>query len=1335
MTIVGTVPDFTITDRLRVHSELSPHEEAYTFLREDGNADVITYRNLYDDSRGLAAELLKHAQAGSRALLLYPSGLEFIKAYLACLFAGIIAVPSPIPRKIRSSQRLMAILQDATPSLILTTAYCEQMVKGICFAGNLADCCCLPTDVMEIDSAEKYLSQANGDSTAFLQYTSGSTGTPNGVEVTHSNIMSNVSAIAKALGFSKRSVNVGWLPLFHDMGLIANVLVPLYVGSRSILMSPNTFLRSPYDWLHAISKFRGTCAGSPNFGWDYCVSRISDDKKRELDLSSIEVAYNGSEPVRANTLERFSDSFSNCGFRSEAFMPCYGMAESTLFVSGGPTGKTPTVLNVSMNSLEGNQIRKVAHESEDARQIVSCGQVAEGMRLVVVDPETFLPCTPRRIGEIWIAGDSVAKGYWRLPEETKKTFHAYIANSGDGPFLRSGDLGFIQDGDLFITGRSKDLIVINGRNIYPQDIEQVIERSIDFVEPNMCAAFSVDRDNRETLTIVAEANRSLMRAAQFEQRNTETENDVGRNAKSEYLAKLDGLAGDICTVIADQFDVSVSSIAFVKPGTFPRTSSGKVQRLLCKQMALSGELDIVYVTPESILDRRQARDRTVYSGPALATTTTTKTSIVEAPGVCNQSVQEVGGIDRRQSRQRADEMLKWLRDYAGRQRYFRFVGEDCIVPPSVILDFANKKFFGLQVPLQLGGCELSAVELCRVLEHLARLDLALALLIGVHNGLGMLPILHFGDEAARQQSLPDLAAGRRLAGIALTDAGAGTRPSAMQATALKTEGGWLINAEKQRIGIGSWAGVLTVFATAHDPSGLPLGAVALLVSEDTPGISHRAEPLTMDTPGILQNIVYIKDTFVPDSAILGSVGGGMSVAQDATMFNRLCIGAMSLGAMKRCAQSIMRHAMRRSTSSGVPADNAVTLTKLGALTAAIFATESFIYAIADLVDQGVTVPVEAYIACKTAAPEFLGEAADTLVQYLGAQGCIDTDGASRTIRDAQTMRVFEEPTEVLNVRLGAIVLRQSEPIVDFISNTLNSAPVANRLLKSIADLKSAAARFGSTFSDESSSEQWMHFQVGRLATAAIVLAAAEKMHSRQGENEDSIRAVDWAVQRFVDLRHHVIGWLNDSRRNLSTKQMISIVGQYEFLIGDDERPLTDQGHSLGELMRREKDQEDGTRIESWPLPSAISSVNHPNGPERRLSSFIAVPESPINGPDEIGQVAGLEAAPMRNSGTAAVCPEVATSGTRNIVHDCVVKWLRTEKRRTVEKLEENVPFAILGMDSLGAIMLTLELERRMGVALDPEVVNECQTVDRLAIYIDTNFFNSVRGKETGTTLC
>ena len=353
---------------------------------------------------------------------------------------------------------------------------------------------------------------------------------------------------------------VGWLPPFHDMGLIGNLLQPLFVGFPATLFSPGAFLRDPAQWLRTITACRATVSGAPNFAYDHCVKSIAEEQKQGLDLRSWAVAYNGAEPVRADTLARFSAAFAGQGFRPEAFFPCYGLAESTLFVSGGPPGR-PRV----------------------ARSPVSSGRLAEGTRVVIVDLATRIACPPGSVGEVWTASASVAQGYWGRPQETSDTFEARLADTGEGPFLRTGDLGFLLDGELSITGRLKDMIDIRGRNLYPHDVEAAVERVLPFLEANACAAFGIEAGGEERLAVVIEADRHLVRRTrEAEQRRTAGD------------AESDALIARVRQAVDDEFEVAVHAVAFVRPGGFPRTSSGKVQRQACREAMLAGKLDLLF---------------------------------------------------------------------------------------------------------------------------------------------------------------------------------------------------------------------------------------------------------------------------------------------------------------------------------------------------------------------------------------------------------------------------------------------------------------------------------------------------------------------------------------------------------------------------------------------------------------------------------------------------------------------------------------------------------------------------------------------------------------------
>ena len=536
---------------------------AFTFLADSGReAGRLTYAAL--DARALTvpAALREAVAPGERALLLYPpgpSGLDFIAAFFGCLYAGVVAVPAYPPRPHdRSQARLRAIARDSEPRAALTTSSVLAGASGgSAPAPELAGVRWIATDSLEDTLAaagEGEAPEPDPESIAFLQYTSGSTAEPKGVEVTHANLLHNERMIGAAFAQDEHSVVVGWLPLHHDMGLIGNVLQPLHAGGRCVLMSPVAFLQRPLRWLEAISRYRGTTSGGPDFAYELCARKATPEALAGLDLASWRVAFNGAEPVRAETLERFAATFAPCGFRPEAFYPCYGLAEATLFVAGGVPGRMPRILRVA---------------PESAHRVVSCGRPWLGQRLAVTDPETGAECPPGREGEVWIAGPSVARGYWRNPEATARDFNAFLLETGEGPFLRTGDLGFVAGGELYVTGRLKDLIILRGRNHYPQDLERTAEASHADLRPGNGAAFAVEAGGEERLVIVLEVER---------RRRANLEDD------------LTAVAEAVRRAVAEEHEVQVWEVVLLRAGALPKTSSGKVQRALCRRLYLAGEL-------------------------------------------------------------------------------------------------------------------------------------------------------------------------------------------------------------------------------------------------------------------------------------------------------------------------------------------------------------------------------------------------------------------------------------------------------------------------------------------------------------------------------------------------------------------------------------------------------------------------------------------------------------------------------------------------------------------------------------------------------------------------
>ena len=543
----------------------------YGYL-QDGRtmAAELSYPDLSHQARAIAAQLQQQVPAGSRALLLYPPGLSFLVGFFGCLYAGVVAVPAPPPdsaRLKRTLPRLQAILEDAEPEVVLTTATIvnelEERLKSV-----LPRLRWLLTD--EVDTNVMTAWQAptlHPQSLAYLQYTSGSTASPRGVMLSHLNILHNLGYIRQALAYDADSVSVTWMPYFHDYGLVEGLLQPLYCNIPSYVLSPLTILKRPLRWLEVISRYRATHTQGPNFSYEMCLQRISSDQRLDLDLSSWRVAGNGAEPVRADTLRRFSEAFAPYGFRAETFYPAYGLAEATLVVSARRPTAPPRSCVLQAAALEQHRIVPLESTtpSKASRTVVSCGEPQGVAQLRIVDPDTRQICSPDRVGEIWIAGPSVALGYWQKAEDSRATFQARLCDDPDeGPFLRTGDLGFVRGGELYITGRLKDLIIIGGVNHYPQDIEWTLQKHCSELRRDHCVAFSIERDGEEQLVIVAEPER--------------------RQADWNLLVRR------IRELVASYHELSVVAIALVERGSILKTSSGKVQRRACRQAFLEARL-------------------------------------------------------------------------------------------------------------------------------------------------------------------------------------------------------------------------------------------------------------------------------------------------------------------------------------------------------------------------------------------------------------------------------------------------------------------------------------------------------------------------------------------------------------------------------------------------------------------------------------------------------------------------------------------------------------------------------------------------------------------------
>ena len=552
----STPPRTHLLDVLRYWAEQRPDEPAFYFTDAETLERRLTYRQLWDEVRGLAGYLQSQRAMGERVLLLYPPGLDFVIGLFACHAAGAIAVPAYPPRRNRKASRIRSIAKDAAASIGLSVTAVAEQITGDNRHADLAGVRMIGTDTPRTRMPDAWQPRTiKRDDLAVLQYTSGSTGAPKGVMLTHANLMNNCELIMYAFEADQDVVGLTWLPTYHDMGLVGGVLMPLFIGRPNVLMSPMTFLQHPVKWLRAITRYGVTMSGGPNFGFQLCVDKIDNEEIEGLDLSSWTTAFNGAEPIRTATLDAFTEKFAPVGFRRSAFLPCYGMAETTLIVTGGPSQGRPVTSTFDGRQLDAGTVVPVDPESDGARQLIGCGQILPGERLEVVNPETLERLPPNRVGELWIQSPCVGQGYWRAEGATRDTFGAHTAD-GEGPFLRTGDLGFLYQGQLYISGRLKDMIIVRGVNRYPQDIEQTVEAASDVVQAGSVAAFAMEYQGREQLVIVAETIR---------------DRDVDRDAHLQAIRRA----------VTAEHELPPDAVYLVRNSSVPKTSSGKIQRHAC----------------------------------------------------------------------------------------------------------------------------------------------------------------------------------------------------------------------------------------------------------------------------------------------------------------------------------------------------------------------------------------------------------------------------------------------------------------------------------------------------------------------------------------------------------------------------------------------------------------------------------------------------------------------------------------------------------------------------------------------------------------------------------
>ncbi len=576
----------SIRERIEKNVGKTPDAIAFYFVEPDLPVPkTVTFQELHEKAEAIAGYLQSKLKFGETVLLVYAPGIDFISAMLGCFYAGIIAVPTYPPTNIKLIEIAKKIIKDCSPSLILSTTNIVKKVSKlkvlntiekflplkIVFPAwsahhefNFANLDWIGTD--NLPHVQYRPIQIQEEHVAYLQYTSGTTGSPKGVMISHNNLIANIKIIHDAFAADEKSLGVSWLPPYHDMGLIGHIISPIIIGAHSILMSPISFLKNPFFWLETINRYKAAISGGPNFAYEYCVKKITKEQKTKLDLSCWDVAYCGAEVISKSTLDNFYQAFKSCGFKKKAFATCYGLAEATLCVSVAKKQKGYKSILVAGEKLKKHRIEMVDNQEMNASYLVSSGIPKQ--KIVIVNPDTRQLSDPNDVGEIWVTGSSVTLGYWKNPTLTKDIFQAHLINDEKTAYMRTGDLGFMYEQELYVTGRIKDVIIIRGKNYYPQDIENSVVESHPALRRGCCAAFSVLKENIEQVAILCEV---------------------------EKLSNYNDIIHAITKSIARDYQLAIATIVLIRTKTLPKTTSGKIQRSLAREQLLSNKLSSLFV--------------------------------------------------------------------------------------------------------------------------------------------------------------------------------------------------------------------------------------------------------------------------------------------------------------------------------------------------------------------------------------------------------------------------------------------------------------------------------------------------------------------------------------------------------------------------------------------------------------------------------------------------------------------------------------------------------------------------------------------------------------------
>ncbi|TNF22211.1 MAG: hypothetical protein EP318_04530 [Rhodobacteraceae bacterium] len=1208
---------------LRQQAATRGAETAFRFLIDGARSDAqVTFADLDRSARATAVALLAAARAQGRdlhqqpVLIALPAGLEFLGAFFGCLYAGAIAVPIRHPRPNRPLDHSRNVAADSQALLAWTTPE-MQPVLSEALAG-------LPVlTLADLADARDWRDPGLGpEAIANLQYTSGSTAAPKGVAISHGNILANSAEMQRVFAIDAASRLMSWLPHYHDLGLLFGCVLPVHAGCRGELMAPAGFARRPAAWLEALTAGRITHSAAPNFGYEACLA-IPEDRRAGFDLSALVALLNGAEPVRAETIAAFQQAFAPHGLGPRVQCPSYGMAENTLVTSANGPGCAPLARVFDGDALAARRLVPAGAEdgvpagAEDGRTrtLVACNGTRMATEVVIADPDTGAPLPDGAVGEIWQAGPLVAQGYWRRPDLTTARFHARLAGQEEGPdYLRTGDLGARLDGALYILGRMDDVMVLRGVNISPEDLELTVEACDPALEPGGAAAFAAEIGGELRLVIAHELRRTALRTLR---------------AGGEEAGRLrDHLIRTLRAAVSQQHELEIGAIVFLGPKALPKTHTGKKKRHACRAGFADGSLKaaLTWVAPK-------------YAEAAKAAAADTP----PATGMTDR-VRDLSG---------------WLRHYAETRMNSRLIDERRTIPPHVVMDMGNRGLLGMIAPETYGGLGLSNRELAVMFQQLAAVDTTVASFVVVNNALGLRPILRYATPENRDELMPRLATGRELASFAMTEADAGSNIRNLSSIGQPDgNGGWRLWGTKWWSGTASWAGVINTFVTLQGSEGEARGVSGFVLRQGAEGLRNGSEALTMGLRGMVQSQVLLEGVRVTARDRLGDLGDGMTPATNAMEYGRFAIAGMALGIIKRCTQLMLRHASRRTISTGALIDNPATRLRISELGAVATAVEALMELVADRLDREAPVPIDLYCACKTSGPEYAWRAADGLIQQLAGRGYVETNIAPQILRDARVLRIFEGPTEPMHMHIGARLVHMPEELCGFLTEALGEATLATDLAEMAQEIAQRGQAQEALFGGPMQARQWAYLQIGEIATYGI-LRAALRIRARQGADAALDRAETWAEMRGQALRARALAATAGEAALLDRAQIEALAEGFAETIGDIEQSLPGEDRALDGLLAR-----------------------------AGQAAAAAAPQAPETPP----------APPARTE----------------VVSAWLKRWMAREFAVRPETIADSDRFAAYGMDSVAAMMLVSALEDWTGTDLPPTLVWDHPSVAAIA---------------------